>query len=265
VLSNTTAGGSGTATVTFTLQNDWPADGRIHIELPPELDANMVTLQSVTGPMGTFTLNRVNQSMQITHNTGATVTTGGATIEVVLAGVTNPPGALTTSAYAVFTLESDLDVIDQANVAGTAISEAAKVIGFCRLQFPATIAGAPDDVVAVYGRLYIDGLTNQSASNNLSSLVTGWVGHGPEGSDPTDNVAWTWVEAIPNPGWDGSAQGAPNDDEYQADLVVPAAGSYDYAYRFSGDGGSTFTYCDADALGSTNGYDAANAGGMTSN
>ena len=44
-----------------------------------------------------------------------------------------------------------------------------------------------------------------------------------------------------------------NDDEYQATFVAPAAGSYRYAYRFSVDGGSTWTYCDANGSGSNAG------------
>jgi hypothetical protein len=68
---------------------------------------------------------------------------------------------------------------------------------------------------------------------------------------------------VPNPGWNGSLAGAPNDDEYQATLVVPAPGVYDYAYRFSGNSGGSFTYCDGDAPGNTNGYASANAGQMT--
>lgn len=49
-------------------------------------------------------------------------------------------------------------------------------------------------------------------------------------------------------------------------LAVPvSSGSpYDYAYRFSGDGGTTWVYCDGDAAGSSNGYALANAGQMTS-
>jgi predicted extracellular nuclease len=47
-------------------------------------------------------------------------------------------------------------------------------------------------------------------------------------------------------------------------LSVPAPGTYDYAFRFSGDDGATFTYCDGQAAGSSDGYQPANAGQMTS-
>ena len=135
-------------------------------------------------------------------------------------------------------------------------------IGFCRVQFPtsATLAAGAD--TTVYGRLYVAGLTDRSVQNDPNGRVIGQVGYGADGSVP--DATWTWSTAIPNPGWDGNAAGSPNDDEYQATLVAPAlGGAYDYAYRFSGDGGSTWTNCDADAAGNTNGYAPADAGQLT--
>jgi hypothetical protein len=52
--------------------------------------------------------------------------------------------------------------------------------------------------------------------------------------------------------------------EHHATLSLPGPGTYDYAYRFSGDGGTTFTYCDGRIAGSADGYQPANAGQMTS-
>jgi len=137
-------------------------------------------------------------------------------------------------------------------------------IGFCRLQFPLSINATPATNVTVYGRLYAAGLTDQSAVNNPAAAMDGWVGYGPDGSDPAVDPSWTWIAAVPNPGWNGNAFGEPNNDEYQAELVVPAVGTYDYAYRFSGNSGGTFTYCDGDPGGNTTGYAPANAGQMTS-
>ena len=60
---------------------------------------------------------------------------------------------------------------------------------------------------------------------------------------------WTWLAGEPNPGWDGSMAGGfgqENNDEYQADLSFPSEGVFDYAARFSADGGKTWTYCDLD-------------------
>ncbi|NUP11165.1 MAG: hypothetical protein HOW73_34400 [Polyangiaceae bacterium] len=138
-------------------------------------------------------------------------------------------------------------------------------IGFCRLQFPTSLTQAEGTTATVYGRVYAAGLTDQTTSNDPSPNLLGAVGYGPDGSDPAMG-GWTWTAAIPNPAWNGTTFGEPNNDEYQAALVVPpSAGSpYDYAYRFSGDGGTTWTYCDSLAPGSSDGYQTANAGNLVS-
>ncbi len=144
-------------------------------------------------------------------------------------------------------------------------------IDWCRLQWPPEIAIYPGTDVLVYGRFYIAGVTDRTPYNDLApGRVRGQVGYGPAGSNPAGNPeAWTWFEATPNPGWDGSAYGEPNNDEYWAALTTPAAaGTYDYCYRFSGDAGLTWLYGDmntgmAGEDGSENGYQAANAGRMT--
>jgi hypothetical protein len=140
---------------------------------------------------------------------------------------------------------------------------------WCRLQWPLTISEWSAQEVTVYGRLYIAGLTDQSTGNDpVPAVVRGQVGYGPEGSDPSAG-GWTWFEAFPNPAWDGEAVGEPNNDEYMAALVTPSSsGTYDYAYRFSGDAGATWLYGDKNTGvpgedGSQNGYQPANAGKLT--
>jgi hypothetical protein len=55
-----------------------------------------------------------------------------------------------------------------------------------------------------------------------------------------------------------------NDDEYQRQIIAPAAGTYAYGYRFSLDG-LQWTYCDLDGAGSNSGLDFSSAqlGSMT--
>ena len=134
-------------------------------------------------------------------------------------------------------------------------------IGFCRLQFPTTINEDFGTSVTVYGRMYSAGLTDQTSGNDLVPEVSGQVGYGPDGSDPAVDAGWTWIDATGNPGWDDAVE--MNNDEYQATFVVPVPGEYDFAYRFSGDSGSTYTYCDGQNEGSSDGYQIANAGQMT--
>ncbi len=55
---------------------------------------------------------------------------------------------------------------------------------------------------------------------------------GPDGSDPSNNVDWTWVAAAADDDWiDGDAQ---NDDEddYAGTVQVADVGEYDFAVRF---------------------------------
>jgi hypothetical protein len=132
-------------------------------------------------------------------------------------------------------------------------------VGDCRLQGPASISGDAGNPVDVYGRVNVSGLTDQSSGNDFWPSVLAQVGVGPDGSSPAD-PGWTWFDAMPNPGWNDASD--PGKDEYVGTLTLPApAGSpYDYAYRFSGDHGATWTYCDLDS--SLNDYDPAQAGDL---
>jgi hypothetical protein len=134
-------------------------------------------------------------------------------------------------------------------------------IEWCRLQSPATATVAVDEPFTVYGRVYVAGVTDQSVNNDLHPLLVAEVGWGADGSDPAVD-AWTWVAATDNPGWDGTVFGEPNNDEYMADLSIDTVGTWDYAIRFSGDGGTEWVYCDLDDL-LTGGYTPDQAGDAT--
>jgi hypothetical protein len=142
------------------------------------------------------------------------------------------------------------------------------VIGIGRLQFPADVTVQPGENVSFYGRLYIPGWTDASTLNDPYPQVIAEAGFGTDGSDPS---GWTdWFAAIPTPGYDGNdAQPVPepNNDEYVAVVSAPASpANYDTAFRFSGDGGVTWSYCDINAGpgadGSEDGYSAANSGSL---
>lgn len=134
-------------------------------------------------------------------------------------------------------------------------------VEWCILQSPAMIMETAGVGTMVYTRFYIETVTDQTQFNDPDDRVVVEIGYGADGSmPPTD---WTWTAAMPNPGWDGTMAvggfGNENNDEYQADLSFAAAGTYDYASRISGDGGSTWVYCDLDDL-QTGGYTPAMAG-----
>jgi hypothetical protein len=142
---------------------------------------------------------------------------------------------------------------------------------WCRLQFPGYTKTVPaSGAITYYGRVYVDGVTSQSLANAYAPRLTGQVGYGALGTAPSAG-GWVWTSALPNPEWVPFASSGENyaneinNDEYVASLVAPnAAGqSFDVAWRFSGDNGTTWTYCDRNvgtgADGSENGYQTANA------
>jgi hypothetical protein len=81
------------------------------------------------------------------------------------------------------------------------------------------------------------------------------MGFGAVGTDPS---TWTqWIDAV-----FVDTVSSTSNDEYSATFTAPAAGIYDYAYRFRYNG-DPWTYGDAD--GSSNGYSYDQAGRMTVN
>ena len=101
---------------------------------------------------------------------------------------------------------------------------------------------------SIYGQAYIEGQTNKPGAT-AGLLVQ--LGYGPDGSNPATGTAWTWVNATFN-------TDTGDNDEFRANLQPELPGSYDYAYRFSTNSGRDWVYADHD--GSSNGYDAAQAG-----
>lgn len=132
-------------------------------------------------------------------------------------------------------------------------------INYCVLQFPKSLTATENTVEDFFGQLYIQGITDQTTTgNDPRSFIEADFGYGPTGSDPETNPNWIWNSAVPNPGWNPSND---NNDEYISSVTLPAPGTYDTAYRFSGNYGRTFTYCDASETTTT--YDPAESGTLT--
>ncbi len=132
-------------------------------------------------------------------------------------------------------------------------------IDYCRLQFPEAVRAEEGTTFEVFGVLYEATWTDDTPEVDFIPGLIAEAGHGPDGSDPAGNADWQWVAGAGNPEWDGAARGEPDNDEYVAELTVPAPGDYDYAWRVSLDRGETWTYCDLGA-GSEDGYQPRNAG-----
>jgi len=131
-------------------------------------------------------------------------------------------------------------------------------VGWCKLQWPTTVTATEGATEMAYGRIYIAGVTDQTTGPDTDPAIIAEVGVGPDGSDPTtDFASWTWYPTIANPGFSDAAN-----DEYMGGMTVPAAAGspYDFAYRISGNGGISWTYCDT----VDNTYTVAEAGDMIS-
>ena len=126
-------------------------------------------------------------------------------------------------------------------------------IGWANLQWPPSmthVVSTNDRTDVAYGQVWIDGVTNRPGA---TPSLRAELGFGPDGSSPAGNAAWTWTEAAFN-------VDAGNNDEFMASMLPQAAGTYDYAYRYSTTGGRDWVYADLDGIG--NGYSPAQAGHM---
>ena len=127
-------------------------------------------------------------------------------------------------------------------------------IGWANLQWPPQMGhtiSTTNRTANVYGQVWIDGVSNQPGP---TPSLWAQLGHGPDGSNPDGNAAWTWIDASFN-------VDAGNNDEFVASLLPEAVGPFDYAYRYTTTNGRDWVYADLDGIG--NGYDPAQAGALT--
>lgn len=138
--------------------------------------------------------------------------------------------------------------------------DTAAAVGWCNLQWPPTLEATAGDPAAgpVYGRVYVAGTT---PGPGQGPGVQGQIGVGPSGTDPASDASWTWTEAAYNADYDGLIPGDLSNDEYAATFPAPGAGTWSYAFRFSTDGGATFTPCDL--TGTDDGWGQGDAGALT--
>jgi hypothetical protein len=127
-------------------------------------------------------------------------------------------------------------------------------IDWCNIQFPESIDATVGDTNTVYGQVYASGCTD--GGDDCLPIIAE-LGVAPNGSDASaDAGAYTWRDAERNTGFSGA-----DNDEFQSTLPASNAGDFVYAYRMSGDGGQSWTYCDRD--GTDNGFQADQQGTMT--
>ena len=72
--ASTTPGATTSVTITFTLDNTWPAGGYVDITFPTDFDVSNVTVASLSGNVGAFSFNGlVGNQVQINRASGGDV------------------------------------------------------------------------------------------------------------------------------------------------------------------------------------------------
>jgi len=120
-------------------------------------------------------------------------------------------------------------------------------IDWCNLQWPESytiLEGGTTDYI--YGQVYISGATEPQG---LTPGLVADLGYGPQDIHPSDH-SWIWTPAAFN-------LNVGNNDEFYVRLTVMDVGLYDYAYRYSHNGGP---YHYGDLNGSADGYSSDQAG-----
>jgi len=110
-------------------------------------------------------------------------------------------------------------------------------IGWCWQNYPSSTTTEPGVATELlYGQVWSDSVTAGPSQGAGIDAELGW---GTSGSDPETDSSWLWSSADYNP-----YHTTDDNDEYMGDLTISTEGTYSFVYRFSGDGGTTWSYCD---------------------
>ncbi len=113
--------------------------------------------------------------------------------------------------------------------------------GWSGIQWPPTLsldAGDTSIKTHVYGRIYIAGVTETQIQN---SNIKGQLGYTTEAIQyPIIASKFQWIDGSFNT----SCTGCENNHEYIANFPTDRAGEFKYIYRFSTNGGQSWSYCD---------------------
>lgn len=115
----------------------------------------------------------------------------------------------------------------------------APTVGFCNTQPATRSALSNTDIADLTALLFVAGSTNAAGKG---AGVVAELRYGPKNAAPA-----TWTHVV-TPTYlrdeDGLTPGDMANDVYTATIPGQAAGDYGYAYRFSTDGGTNWTWCD---------------------
>lgn len=112
-------------------------------------------------------------------------------------------------------------------------------VGWCIVQSPQHINALTGDSAVIYGQVLVDGITTEATENADIKGQFAMSGAGVTVSSISEITALNWSDASFN-------VPSGNNHEYMINQDFTAPGEYQYFYRFSADGGSTWTLCDID-------------------
>jgi hypothetical protein len=109
-----------TYTITFTITDPWPKDGKFVIVFDAAYGSQTPTLGAMVNVDGTATLSAVGSTYTVTRNGDGTDTVGGTSITIPLDSITNPASG-TYAAYTLTTQTATGTGIDTGTAPGTTI------------------------------------------------------------------------------------------------------------------------------------------------
>lgn len=225
------------------------------------LTPDSVDMSAPAAPTNLQVTNQLSQSIELSWNSVATAQSYNIYRSLVSGGGYELIGNTTTTNfsnagltpgqryyYVIKAVRNGLESAASNEVSGLP----AYVINWSNLQFPSLInhtISITNPTTNIYGQVYIEGVTSEAGAT--PSLLAE-VGYGPDGSQPSA-ASWQWFDASFN-------VQVGNNDEFVGNLLPTSVGTFDVAYRYSTDGGTSWIYADLD--GSDNGYSPAQAASL---
>jgi hypothetical protein len=115
---------TGNVSVTFTLENPWPADGRLQVVFPAGFNVSAATFGSASGADGSFLVVVSAQTVTAVRS-GGTAASGGSAVTVTLISIMNPSTIGVTGTFSLTTQTAATTPIDQGTAAGVTITPGA--------------------------------------------------------------------------------------------------------------------------------------------
>lgn len=133
---------------------------------------------------------------------------------------------------------------------GTACAVDPDPVNWCAVWYPKSfVAHVGDPETPIYGRIYQPGMTEQASAQPSIHAQIGYTS--AQLTYPVVTTDVTWVDSTFNISGAGDYG---NDHEYMGAIPSTEAGQLNYLYRFSVNGGESWTYCSTDGVIDSAGY-----------